>query len=44
MGRNREAALGRRHTDLQQAVAVDQQVAGFDVSVQDPGGVQVLQP
>lgn len=29
---------------LQQAVAVDQQVARFDVPVQDPSGVQVLQP
>lgn len=28
---------------LEQAVAVDQQVSGFDVSVQDPSGVQVLQ-
>lgn len=29
---------------LQQAVAVDQQVSRFDVPVQDPSRVQVLQP
>lgn len=39
----------KRHTDesevhLQQTVAVDQQISRFDVPVQDPGRVQVLQP
>lgn len=28
---------------LQQAVTIDQQVSGFDVPVQDPSRVQVLQ-
>lgn len=36
-------SVGRKERHLQQAVTVDQQVPGFDVAVQNPRRVQVLQ-